>query len=98
MQTMKVKPWGTGQGDFVLIDVANFDPSVHEPLEHVKATSAVTSTKYEIKHLGAGKYAVLEGEERLNENSLTKAEAEAFIVTKEAEDAAALENAGNEGQ
>lgn len=27
--TMKVKPWGKGQGDFVLIDRKNFDPSFH---------------------------------------------------------------------
>lgn len=31
--TMKVKPWGSGQGDHVLIDAAAFDPAVHVPLD-----------------------------------------------------------------
>lgn len=30
-ETMKVKPWGEGQGDFVLIDAADFDPDKHQP-------------------------------------------------------------------
>ncbi len=33
MPVMKVKPWGDGQGDFVLIDEDDFNPEVHEKLE-----------------------------------------------------------------
>lgn len=33
MQTMKVKPWGEGQGDHVVINSEDFDPAMHEPLE-----------------------------------------------------------------
>lgn len=33
MKTVNVKPWGEGQGDVVTIDVADFDPSVHERLD-----------------------------------------------------------------
>lgn len=33
METMKVKPWGEGQGDYVLINKADFDPAVHEAYE-----------------------------------------------------------------
>lgn len=29
MDVIKVKPWGQGQGDHVLINAADFDPSVH---------------------------------------------------------------------
>jgi len=28
-KTLKVEPWGEGQGDFVVIDKENFDESVH---------------------------------------------------------------------
>jgi len=29
MNTIKVKPWGKQQGEFVLINESDFDPSVH---------------------------------------------------------------------
>lgn len=29
MATIKVKPWGEGQGDFVIIDEENFDKDFH---------------------------------------------------------------------
>ena len=32
MATIKVKPWGKNQGDFVLIDESNFDSEKHEKL------------------------------------------------------------------
>ncbi|MNO57698.1 HeH/LEM domain protein [compost metagenome] len=31
-KTLKVKPWGDGQGDFVVINEADFDPDLHELL------------------------------------------------------------------
>lgn len=31
-KTLKVKPWGDGQGDFVVINEADFDPELHELL------------------------------------------------------------------
>ena len=33
METMKVKPWGKGQGDFVIINKCDFDPEKHEEFE-----------------------------------------------------------------
>ena len=33
MATMKVKPWGEGQGDHVLINEDDFDPDVHVPFD-----------------------------------------------------------------
>lgn len=29
-ETMKVKPWGEGQGDFVVINASDFDADIHE--------------------------------------------------------------------
>lgn len=31
MSVIKVKPWGAGQGDFVLIEEDDFDPEKHVP-------------------------------------------------------------------
>lgn len=31
-KTLKVKPWGEDQGDFVVINEADFDPDLHELL------------------------------------------------------------------
>lgn len=36
METIKVKPWGLGQGDFVIINTEDFDPNFHEKLEEDK--------------------------------------------------------------
>ena len=33
MATIKVKPWGKGQGDFVWIEEENFDKDFHVKLE-----------------------------------------------------------------
>ena len=33
MQTIRVKPWGEGQGDFVLINAEDFDPASHVMVE-----------------------------------------------------------------
>lgn len=30
MKTIKVRPWGKGQGDFVLINEADFNPGFHK--------------------------------------------------------------------
>jgi hypothetical protein len=32
LETMKVKPWGEGQGDHVLINASDFDPEKHTAL------------------------------------------------------------------
>lgn len=37
VKTIKVKPWGKGQGDFVEINEADFDEKLHELLDEVKA-------------------------------------------------------------
>jgi hypothetical protein len=33
MHTLKVKPWGQGQGDYVIINAQDFDPSIHAVLD-----------------------------------------------------------------
>lgn len=33
METIKVKPWGKDQGEYVLIDAADFDPEKHQKLD-----------------------------------------------------------------
>lgn len=33
VETIKVKPWGDGQGDFVVINKDDFDPDLHEALD-----------------------------------------------------------------
>ena len=32
-ETVRVKPWGKDQGEFVLINAADFDPKVHTPFD-----------------------------------------------------------------
>lgn len=32
-ETVKVKPWGQGQGAFVEINAADFDPAIHSPFD-----------------------------------------------------------------
>lgn len=39
METMKVKPWHESQGEYVLINVEDFDPEKHKPLDDVAAES-----------------------------------------------------------
>ena len=34
MKTLKVKPWGKDQGDFVVINEEDFDPKVHALLDN----------------------------------------------------------------
>lgn len=33
METIKVKPWGDDQGEYVVINVEDFDPEQHEKLD-----------------------------------------------------------------
>lgn len=40
MDVIKVKPWGKGQGDYVLINAEDFDPAKHEKLDEVKKEAA----------------------------------------------------------
>lgn len=54
METIKVKPWGKDQGDFVIINKSDFDPEVHEMLDGEpdgakKATVAELRTALEAK-------------------------------------------------
>lgn len=39
MKTIKVNPWGKGQGDFVLINEVDFDPDFHELYGEKKLTA-----------------------------------------------------------
>lgn len=43
IETIKVKPWGEGQGEFVIINADDFDPSVHKPYDPAAAGSSVSS-------------------------------------------------------
>lgn len=56
MQTIKVKPWGEDQGDFVIINKDDFDEDVHELLEGEelkKATVAELRAALEAKGIKA---------------------------------------------
>ena len=50
METIKVKPWDVSQGDFVVINAADFDPSLHIALDAQPKKPAATS-KNAIKDL-----------------------------------------------
>lgn len=45
MKTLKVKPWGEGQGDHVLIDAQTFDPELHTLLDEVPAEKSKPARK-----------------------------------------------------
>lgn len=47
MSLIKVKPWGKGQGDFVLIEESDFDESKHELLNEKPAKRAKNSKSKE---------------------------------------------------
>lgn len=55
METINVKPWGKGQGDFVVINKADFDPKVHEPLDNEQAEGAKKATVAELREALAAK-------------------------------------------
>lgn len=44
MDVIKVKPWGKNQGDYVLINAADFDKEKHELYEVKKPTAPVKKT------------------------------------------------------
>jgi hypothetical protein len=37
VETVKVKPWGEEQGDYVVINKEHFDPEVHQLVDEPKA-------------------------------------------------------------
>lgn len=43
--TVKVKPWGHNQGEFVIIDQSEFDPEKHELFEPAPAEAAEKPAK-----------------------------------------------------
>ncbi len=43
--TMRVKPWSADQGDHVVINVADFDPAVHQALGDAPAAAPATTTE-----------------------------------------------------
>lgn len=57
METMKVKPWGEGQGDHVLINAADFDAARHEPFDdEVAAASRDDLTAAEVLAMADGNF------------------------------------------
>ena len=55
METIKVKPWGKDQGDFVVINKADFDPEVHELLESDAEGAKKAATVAELREALAAK-------------------------------------------
>jgi len=53
MNTLKVKPWGKGQGDYVLINEEDFDPEVHEKLDDTGAGSNTGNKGPTVKEIKA---------------------------------------------
>ncbi len=47
METMKVKPWSEDQGDYVVINKADFDQDIHEAFDE-KAANAPAKTPAEV--------------------------------------------------
>lgn len=45
--TVKVKPWGDDQGDYVLINEGDFDPAVHELFGAPAAAAKTAPSKKE---------------------------------------------------
>lgn len=45
MNTLKVKPWGKDQGDFVLINESDFDADKHQRLDEEKPEAVSKSKK-----------------------------------------------------
>jgi len=43
--TVKVKPWGEGQGDYVEINVEDFNPEIHDKYEAEPAGQTVDELK-----------------------------------------------------
>jgi hypothetical protein len=52
MGTIKVKPWGDGQGDHVVINEADFDPEKHTKLTESKAPAKKAPAKRTAKAEG----------------------------------------------
>ena len=44
VETIKVKPWGKDQGEFVVINAADFDPKVHSLADGEKAPEPPAGT------------------------------------------------------
>jgi hypothetical protein len=49
MATIKVQPWGEGQGDFVFIDEETFDKNFHKLYEDKKEKQKRTPKKEEVE-------------------------------------------------
>ena len=45
MAVMKVKPWGKGQGDHVLINAEDFNPKIHKKFAAKKVTKKRVTKK-----------------------------------------------------
>lgn len=45
MKTMKVAPWGEGQGDYVLINEEDFNSDVHQPFDAADKPDNVAKKK-----------------------------------------------------
>lgn len=43
IKTMRVKPWGVEQGDFVVINEADFNPELHTPLDAANTPTGKTA-------------------------------------------------------
>lgn len=87
MNIMKVKPWGEGQGDHVLLNVSDFDPAFHVPLDAEEAAKVARkppadekSAGLVAKHKGRGKFEVVDAAGNVLREGLSKEEAEAIVA------------------
>jgi hypothetical protein len=51
METIKVKPWGEGQGDFVVINEEDFDAAKHEKYEAEEGAKESENAKLTVPQL-----------------------------------------------
>lgn len=55
METIKVKPWGKGQGDFVLLNKEDFDADKHELFDAAEPSGEKKMSVAELKDALAAK-------------------------------------------
>lgn len=97
MGTIKVKPWGNGQGDHVLINEEDFDPAKHElfgsaetmpgepgPGDQIDGQGLSPIGHMTMRHKGRGVFDVLDAAGEVVQSGLSKDQAQAVIDGTEA--------------
>lgn len=94
IETMRVKPWGKGQGEYVTINKSDFDPKVHEAYDAPASKGKSSDDKddgdaLQVGKGPGGKFYVKKGREPIAGPFDTQDEAKAKQAELEAEAAAA---------